>query len=856
MRRDIVFALRVFLRERGLFGVTIAGLALAIGVSTAVFTVLNAYAFRGYGVTDPASVFRLALDNRLTGPTSKGASSPMTGVWAHADYERLALSATSSAVAASEPSGGTFRDRADQDTGRALRYSAVSGTYFAVMGGRASIGRVLAATDDATGAAPVAVLSHAFWTQTLHADASIVGRPVWIDDTPFVVVGVAARFFTGPTDSGAPPFWIAMAAERDLEAARASARMARTRTQVADLRGRSAGNAADGERLRTLEAELSAPVEHWNPPVTVYGRPAPGVSRMQLAAEVTAAAAAFAAERGRAVPTDRDAVRLESLQELHAKAALPPRVVFMVAGAIALVILLASANLANLLLAGAVRRGREIGTRLALGASRGRIVRQLLTESLLLGVLGSAGGLLIAAWIAPVFARIALRYPARLDLAPDLTTYLFVTGLAIAVGVAAGLAPARFSRRGDLASALKADQAGGPGLLARSHLRSILIGSQTAGSVVLLVVAALLTRAVVRAATFDLGFDVNHLIEVSVGLSGGYDQARTDAYWQAAIDRVRQLPGVAAAATTEAQPFSSFGPQRWQGGRVGYRETTSAEYFETIGLRVLEGRAYSADEVRTHANVAVISASVARLYWGGADPLGADLDRVWGTADPADARRGGILRKPAGTLVVGVVADAITFLENYDAPTIYMPSESLHANTQLVVRSRADPVDIVGAVRDALRSIDPEQRPDFYLLRDRFRNQLEEPRRLATLSAIIGATAIGLAAIGLFGVTAFVAGQRRQEVGVRIALGAGRGDVVRLLVRDSLRPVVMGLSCGLLLALWAGQVLQGALYGLSGRDPMAMMAGVAVLLTSAIAAAYLPARRAARVDPAAVLRAQ
>lgn len=848
-----MFALRLFFRERGLFGVTLAGLGAAIGVSTAVFTVLNAYALRGYGVAEPASVFRLALDNRLTARVSPYGTS-VSGVWAYSDYERLLRNATSITPAASASGGAQFRDRAEREPGQRLIYAAVSGNYFAVMGGTAAVGRVLALTDDEMGAPAVLVFSHAFWTRNLRGDASVVGRTVWLDDQPFVVAGVAARPFTGPSDTGAPPFWISLAAERNVWTAGVEARTAETLSQIQGLRGLGTLNTADRERLRTLESSVSAPMERWNPAVNVYGRPAQGASRTQVEAEITALALAFAAERGQAVSAGRAALTLESLQERHAKASLSARVIFMVAGAVGLVILLASANLANLLLAGAVRRGREIGTRLALGATRARIVRQLLTESLLLGGLGSVLGFLLATWLSPPFAALAVRYPERLDLAPDLTTYLFVTVLALVVGTAAGLAPARYSRRGDLVSALKADQSAAPGFLRRSYLRWILIAGQAAGSIALLVVAALLTRAVVRAATFDLGFDANHVVEVSVGLRGGYDQARTNAFWATALDRIRQIPGVGAAAVTESQPFSSYGPQRWQGARVGYRETTSSEYFDAIGLRILRGRAYSADEVRSGAPVAVISASVARLYWGAADPLGSSLERVWGPADSGNTTRPGILRKPPGTRVVGVVADAITFLQNYDAPTIYMPSESLHANTQLVVRSRDDPADIVGPIRDALRSIDPEQRPDFYLLRDRFHRQLEEPKRLAALSAIIGGTALVLAMIGLFGVTAFVAGQRRYEVSVRIALGAEHRDVVRLLLGDSLRPVVIGLSCGLLLALWAGQVMQDALYGVSGRDPIAMIAGATVLLGSATTAAWLPARRAARVDPAQMLR--
>jgi predicted permease len=380
-----------------------------------------------------------------------------------------------------------------------------------------------------------------------------------------------------------------------------------------------------------------------------------------------------------------------------------------------------------------------------------------------------------------------------------------------------------------------------------------LIGGQAAASVVLLVAAALLTRAAIHVSRIDPGFDVDRLVQVSVGLRGGYDQARIDTYWSTALDRVRTLPGVAAAALTDSQPFSVYGPQRWQGDVIGYREASSAEYFSTIALAVRGGRVFTVHEVRDQASVAVISESVARMYWGRESPIGYDLERVWGPPDGPGSSRGS-MRKPPGTRIVGVVADTITDIGTGYAPTVYLPSESLHANTKLVVRSIGDPADAIAPVRDVLLSIDPEQRPGFYLLRDRFQRQLDPPKRLAMLSAIVSAAALGLATIGLFGVAAFVAGQRRREVGIRMALGARPQDVVRLLIRDSLQPVVIGLATGVVVALWVGRWLRGAMYGLGARDPFALAAGVVVLLAAALAATYWPARRAARVDPAIVLR--
>jgi predicted permease len=854
VRQDIVFAIRIFVRERRLFGVTLAGVAFAIGVSTAVFTVLNAVALRGDGVRDPKSIYALSLDGRLMGAISLTGGSPLGGSWGQVDFVRLARQAGSFTASAVTGSGARLRVASDATAALPVRGDAVSGGYFSIMGAGPALGRLLAPEDDRDQAPPALVLSHLFWTRQFSNDRALVGRTVWLDDEPFVVVGVAERGFKGPTDfGGVTTFWVPLSAERRLWTARNSARAAAIATRLRQTRERGASDRAAQAQIATLEGQLSTVPRTWNPPVQVFARPVAGGTPFSVQAESSRLAVAIAAERGASVTADRTPVTLTSLRDRHA--VVLSNVTWTSMGlAIGLIVLLATANLANLLLAGAVRRQREIGTRLALGATRSRVVRQLLIESLLLSLAGCAGGFVIATWLVPTFASLILTLPDRVDLAPDVTTYLFAATAALVMGLAAGLAPMRQSRPGNLLEALSADHPGSGGRIPRGWLRSSIIGAQAAGSIVLLVVAALLTRGVVRVATADLGFDVDHVVKVSVGLHGGYDQARVDAYWQAALDGIRALPDVVGAATTESQPFSTFAPQRWQDGTVGLRETTSAEYFDAIGLRMLRGRTYTAQEVREHAAVAVISARVAKMYWGTDDPLGATLDRVWGAPDPPGAKSPDILRKPVGTVVVGVVADTLTMIERPDAPKIYMPSNSLHANTQLVVRTQRDPAAVIGPLRDVLRSLDPEQHPDFLLLRDRFQERLQWPKRAAQLASLIGLTAIGLAVIGLFGVTAFLAGQRRRELGVRLALGADRRDLVRLLVKDGLRPVVIGLAFGLVPAFWAGQILRRVFFGVNAGDPLAVAAGIIVLIGAAALAAWLPARRASRLDPAETLR--
>lgn len=330
------------------------------------------------------------------------------------------------------------------------------------------------------------------------------------------------------------------------------------------------------------------------------------------------------------------------------------------AGIFALLLFLACSNVTNLLLANAVGRRREIGTRLALGAGRGRVVRQLLTESLLLGAAGGVAGLVLASWIAPLLGR-ALRVPPLLDVTPDIRVYTFAVTTTLAAGLLAGLAPARYGRRGDLLTALQ--DRNEDGSVATNRTRTVLIASQACGSLVLLVTAALFTRSLVQAVSFDLGFDADRMANVSVPFGRGYDAPRRATYWDAALERVRQLPGVSGASLVALAPFEGAdAPHRLEDGRGQgrpvLRNEVTGDYFATAGIRLFRGRTFTPDEVRDDAAVAIISASLARLYWGDAEPLGATLDRVWGPPDPPDSRPRGLLRKPAGTRVVGVAADA------------------------------------------------------------------------------------------------------------------------------------------------------------------------------------------------------
>jgi predicted permease len=361
---------------------------------------------------------------------------------------------------------------------------------------------------------------------------------------------------------------------------------------------------------------------------------------------------------------------------------------------------------------------------------------------------------------------------------------------------------------------------------------------------VLLVMAALLARGSAQAARLDIGFDPSGLITVRPAFGRGtYQEATARAYWDSALERVRALPGVRSATLAEVPPFS--GSSRvtifsLPGGRYTIRHNdTRADYFETLGLRLLAGRTYTAAEVSTRAPVAVISEALARDFFPGENPVGQSLGPIIEGAD---------------STIVGVVSNTITArLREPGSAAVYQPMNDPVTAT-MIVRADGSTETLIQSLKSVVNSIDSRVRIDVAKVSDGLEKQREEPRALSRLAGLLAAVAFALALVGLYGVTAFVTGQRRQEIGVRIALGASGRDVMRLLMRDSLRPVIIGLAAGVLAAALSSRILAGVLYGISPADPFAFAGALIVLLTAAILAVFVPTRRAAALDPAAVLR--
>jgi predicted permease len=796
--RDLSHAVRLFRRSPGPVAVTVAGLSIAIAVSTSIFTFLNAAVFRGIGVSDPASTVRVLRTQKDL----------VTSNWTFAEYLALRESSPRTSIEAVLRDDARFSAEPvspNDGAGQTVQITFIGGGFLAAFGPQPALGRILAPPDDAIGAEPVVVISHGFWTRRLGADPAIAGRRIWLNGRPVTVVGVAARLFTGFSDQ-APAFWVPFTSYHVLYS---------------------------GSPLsRTSQAG-----------VNLYARLPKAASSQQTEGELSAIAAALGRDRQASERTT--GVRLEPAGSRFTRPSevrMVALVAAMVLTVMGLVLVLACVNVANLQLASALARHREIGVRLALGASRGRLVRQLLTESLSLGLGAGAAGFVLTGWILPAIATV-VRAPATMDIAPDLRVYTFLALISLASGIGAGLAPARHGTGGDLMTPLKGE--GGRAESPRSgRLRAMLVGVQAAASVVLLIFAALLTRAALRSTHVDVGFDAYRLVTIEPAFGRErYDESESRAYWRQALERIRTLPDARAAALADYPPYggSAAMVNLKREGRLytTYVTRTDADYFSTISLRVLRGRTYTAAEVAANAPVAVISEAMAREFWPGVEVLGQTLERFDGNAQ---------------VTVIGIVSNAITArLRDVASAALYRPLTSWRG-ARVVIRTGGPPEATVPSIRGVLQPLDPDVRLDINLVATGLQRQLDEPRILASLAGALAAFALGLAIVGIYGVTSFVVGQRTREIGLRIAIGATTADLMRLLLVETLRPVMIGLGGGAIVALILTRIFGGILYGVGSQDPLAVSGAILVLAVAAGTAVYIPTRRAARIDPAHVLR--
>ena len=796
MFRDLRFGLRLIRKHPAPVAIGIGGLGLAIAAVTSVFTLIDATMLRSYGMHDPSSVVRVVVPGHES-----------FSYWPYRTFLHLEEEASLTRVEASLFENVRFSSGAPADDvpGRWLMF--VSGGYHDTFGARPLFGRTLQPADDLPGAPAAVVVSHHLWSTEFRSDPSAVGRTVWINGAPVILVGVLERGFTGPAKTRAA-IWAPLSLYDDV------------------------GIGAAFQPTSTAYVE-------------VFGRLAPGATieaaRDNLEPIVKRSRSGSHAPEGesRSVLLQRDASPIDS-EGTDGYVTLAA-----ILGVLALVLGLACANTANLLLAGAATRYREIGIRLAMGSTRRRLIGQMLNESVLLAVLAGGMGLLLSIWFTPVI-RSVVDLPPDLDVRVDARVLLFAIGMALICGIAGGISPARYGARGDVLSVLKSHLASRDWLPVRSRLRISFVGFQAAVSMLLLVVAALLSRTAIQAMRTDTGFDVNKLLTVSI--SDGRTKFDEAGYLQSALTELRGMPSIERVSVTQYIPFG-FSVWRDEISRDGHSYTlyfnrTDADYFAAAGIHLLQGRGFTAEEVADERPVAIISESVARAFFRGIDPLGQQVSRIPGE----DARQ-----VPA--MIVGVVSDAMTsWLRTEQFGAVYLPLERKRSNTPGLVVRTASPGIAARAVEQALRRIDPRVRVTTAIVSERVGAYRSEKQMLAWLAGPTAFLALVLAMLGLYGVTAFAVSHRLPEMSLRIAIGATSADVLRLVLRDGLRPVMIGLVIGLAAALVVGRVFASLLAGISPYDPPAIGMAIITLLASAAVAVLVPARRVAKADPATLLR--
>ena len=793
MLQDIRFGLRMLARNPGVTALVSVALALGIGGSTAIFGVVDAVLLKPLPVADP---------NRLVWIWANSPSRNLAFAFAaYSTYAEWRAGSTSfESMSAYAPASASLMVGANPER---VDVTRVNATFFSMLGVRPYAGRDFRSAEDQPGAPRVALLSYGLWERRFGSDPAVIGRSIDLDGESVTVQGVLPRSFAFPDRP----------ADMYVPIARSTARGARDA-----------------------------------PSVGVYGRLKRGVPLERAQAEIDAVSRRLEAEvpgmRGRGAQIWR--VRDFAVRDVRLS-------LLVLLGAVGLVLLIACANVANLLLVRASVRQREIALRTALGAGRWRILRQLLTESIILGICGGIAGLALAdagIRLLPRYGPDRIPYLQRVSL--DGTVVAFAVAASLLTGIFFGLAPALSAFRGRIYETLKEGSMAAGETRTRNRFRGALVVIEVALALLLTIGATLMMRTLLRLQGTSPGFDAEGVLTASITLPlPKYPRPEQRiAFYRHVLDRIGTMPGVRAASMVSLIPFAGSNtgvnlqvegqpPPRPEETPIFWQRIIDPAYFRVMRIPLIRGREFTEQDSGS-PRVAIINQTMARRFWPGTDPLG----KRFGSGS-------------SWYTIVGIVGDVkFTSLTKDPDPEFYEPYRQTPGPAMvLTVRTTSDPLRLTAALREAVLETDPAQPISRVRSMQRYLSDAEGTSRLsAVLLTAFGSTALLLAAVGIYGVISFSVARRTREIGIRVALGAARRDVLRMVVGQAMTLTAVGIAAGMGAALALTRVMQGMLFGVSATDPLAYLAVSALLMGIAALAAYIPARRAARISPSAALR--
>ncbi len=824
--QDANYGVRAMLRSPGITSVALLSLALGIGANTAIFSLMDAVMLKSLPVKQPD---RLVLfGNGLDCCISDAFPNPW--LYSYPFYREMqkrnqVFSDVAAAYSGTDRVHGFVAGRAEAEP---MNIQLVSGTYFDMLGVQPLMGRAISEEDDRTeGNHAVAVISYGWWTRSFARDPSVLGKKLTIGSTVFSVIGVAPPEFFGTKVGEAPDMWIPLSMQKEIRP------------------GYDGYNDPMYESLH-LMARLK-------PGVTIADASA---NANLLFQQILRSFAGASVNREDLEKLDKAHVGLTSMatgfSRLREEFSEPLKVLMAV---VALVLLIACANIANLLLARSTSRAQELAVRQALGAGRSRLIRQLLTESLVLALAGGALGIAFASWATRFLVGIVSdgRQSLELQVSIDSSLLLFALGVTLATALLFGTIPAFRATRLSLTGALKEGR-GMAGARAKGAFASALVISQVALSLVLLAGAGLFLRSLINLTRVDVGFNTENVICLRVDpSSAGYkEDTRLAALYRQIEDRVGAIPGVRAASFS----LFTFNQGTWnnsisvQGYLAGHRETDvhhnviGTGYFSAMGIPLIAGRAFGPQDTAHSPKVGIIGETMARTLF----PAGSPIGRHYGRGGP----------EHAGDIeVIGVVKDVkYNSLDEEPQPGDYLPyTQNFRYLNDFEVRYTGDPAAILSAVREAIHASDRTLAiSDVTSLNEQVTRSITDERLVAELSTFFALLAVFLACIGIYGLMSYVVTRRTHEIGVRMALGAERAHVLRQILAEILLLVACGVAIGVPASFAGARLISSMLFGLRSTDPLSFFAAVAVLLVIAGIAGYLPARRASLIDPMLALR--